>query len=607
MSIHILYDLQLEVRRLFIAGSRMAEGDLRLTKILPQLQKLGETAAVFKRVAQALTEVVEPASKNDGGAVKLLDLSTLLNSILYTQGATEVQGESVEVEGTDIELSTKLAYRKLSPIIESLTTKGQGRMERLNQAYENQLLKDFRILTVAVNALDDGYAEVADFVSEKVIPDFGDAALPLLRKQFDLLGGRSHARRLNLMYPILKESGLELYLQAAREGSTEVRTAAIELLGNYPEQESFILEQADDKKKEIRKAAFAGLAKLGTEKAVDRLFKAITTVKDREIAVETASDCEVPELTLKIIANAEEALERIVSGTDMQEACLQLQADVVCLDGSKQQQEVLTFLKKLLLTEGFMIPETDAIQENAANILLWMGTPEAYEFLVSLQPVYKGRYMITSFNAAFRTLPADEVYERYAKELKTQKKKSWAHSFLISALHRLMPSWKRKLDLAGNGYSPYKDEKRLDPRWIHVLMDINEPELVAELAETPDKKVEAYLISNFQLKPKLNHQTASILLALFRIGCKEAPEMLMSVLEKEKKDLYYFSEVQYALFYMLPRSYADRLKQFAETLTYESVKRQVLDVAEQIAEKPEESAIDEKGAGIWGWIKSKMS
>ncbi|WP_240418310.1 HEAT repeat domain-containing protein [Paenibacillus periandrae] len=632
MSIAILSDLQQEIRRLFIAGSGLAEGDLRLTKILPQLQKLGEAAPVFNRVAQSLAQVIEP-QKAEQAAVKLLDLSILVNSILYTQGTTEPAGgmaESVQVEGTNIACSTTIPHRKLHPAVEALTSKGQGRMEQLRLSFEDGCLQDFRIIPIVVAALDDGYSEIAEFVYEKVIPAYGADALPALREQYNPQGGKSDGRRLKLLHRLLDASGMDLYLQAAQEGSLDVRSAAIELLGNYSEQESYILEQADDKKKEIRSAAFAGLAKLGTERAVDRLYQALTSSKDRELAAEPVSQCRAATLTSKIIANAEENLQLIVSGQgkvgaanaavnkEREEAIKQLLADVQALD-EKQPEEVLAFLKKLLSTSDFIIPETEEIQQQAANQLLWMHTPEAYEFAISLQDAYNGTFIAHSFRAAYKTLSPEEVYKRFAPVLSNPKKV--AAKQLLGAIHRVTPSLSKQLLAAGwddedfnaTSFAAGESASKLDPKWIDVFVEIDEEELVWCLADRPNPQIAAYMSRKAQLKPSFRtHRTSSLLLALFRIGYKEAPELLMGILEKESvKNLYYLDTEQRALLNLLPRSYADRLQKFAEALTYENIKNQILEIAESVAAKPEELAanesVTEKGKGLWGWIKNKMS
>ena len=84
MSIPVLTQVYDEVRRLSIAGSVVATGDFRLKKLIPPLEQSGQKAPVFAKVAQAVTKVVESNDKNSAEA--LLDLSTLVNAVLYTQG-----------------------------------------------------------------------------------------------------------------------------------------------------------------------------------------------------------------------------------------------------------------------------------------------------------------------------------------------------------------------------------------------------------------------------------------------------------------------------------------------------------------------------------------
>ena len=59
MSIPVLIEVYDEMRRLAIAGSAVAPGDFRLKKLIPPLEKSGEKAPVFAKVAQAATAVVE--------------------------------------------------------------------------------------------------------------------------------------------------------------------------------------------------------------------------------------------------------------------------------------------------------------------------------------------------------------------------------------------------------------------------------------------------------------------------------------------------------------------------------------------------------------------
>ncbi|TNJ62379.1 HEAT repeat domain-containing protein [Paenibacillus hemerocallicola] len=602
MSIDVLFELQHEVRRLFIAGSGLAAGDMRLQKTVPQLEKLGESSPVFTRLAKSVSQVL--TGDSGSSAVALLELGNLLQSVLYTQGTTETKDELRPLDGTDMSLKDPVPFRKLQPLLQALTQKGQGRLEQLQQACEERLFRDFRVLPAAVQALDDSYAEVPEYLHRVVLPDYGLEALDVLRSRFRPEGGKGDARRLDLIHRLLRESSMELLLHASAEGSMEVRTTAIELLGHYLSQESYLLDMADDKKKEIRRAAYTALSRLASGPAIDRLRKALNS-KDREIAIEPIQQCDAHELVEFVIQDAEKLLDKIVSKTGGEQIVQQLLASLRSLEG-KRVPKVTGLLIKLLSTDGFIVPETEAAQEAAAELLLEQRSPEADLFAVSLHEPYKRKFIAYSFKAALRICPADEIYEKYAPDLK-QKKQPYAKP-LLRAIHETVPTLAEQL-LREPEEDEYPDN--WDPRWVRLFAEIDEEELVCGLIREPDRDIESYLVKKCMEKPNFGHyRTINLLLALFRIGYRDAPELMMNVLESGgKRQLYYLDRTQHELLSMLPGAYADRLRTFAETLTYDSVKKQVLDVADSLALKPAETDVpehDKKGTGIWGWIKNKM-
>ena len=89
MSISILNQVYDEVRRSAIAGSAVAAGDFRLKKLIPALEKAGRNVPVFAKVAQAARQLIESDEQNSAA---LLELTTLINAILYTQGETGCNG-----------------------------------------------------------------------------------------------------------------------------------------------------------------------------------------------------------------------------------------------------------------------------------------------------------------------------------------------------------------------------------------------------------------------------------------------------------------------------------------------------------------------------------
>src|SRR5688572_16619542 len=128
MSIPVLTQVYDEVRRLSIAGSVVAAGDFRLKKLVPALEQSGQKAPVFAQVAKSVTKLVESSEKTSGEA--LLELSTLINAILYTQGETGLAGELTPIETTDLgQQVTQASARVLKPLLEALSTTGSGRLE----------------------------------------------------------------------------------------------------------------------------------------------------------------------------------------------------------------------------------------------------------------------------------------------------------------------------------------------------------------------------------------------------------------------------------------------------------------------------------------------
>src|SRR5688572_17575987 len=102
MSIAVLSQVYDEVRRLAIAGSNLAAGDFRLKKLVPPLEASAAKAPVFGKVAQAITAAIDAPAKDSAAA--LLELSTLVSAILYTQGETGVEGKLEPIESTEIGL-----------------------------------------------------------------------------------------------------------------------------------------------------------------------------------------------------------------------------------------------------------------------------------------------------------------------------------------------------------------------------------------------------------------------------------------------------------------------------------------------------------------------
>lgn len=200
MKLQPLYDLQQEINRLFIAGSKFAKGDPRLQKHVPILNKLGEKAPVFSKLAKDVEELADTDAQQS--PEKLMSISVLLYSILYTQGEAVEAGVEEKPQTPNFsldEVNTEFSYFQLKPAIEALTTSNSGRMELIKEAHEKGVFKDSRTYMYVDKALGDKYADLTHWIVTTLIPLIGEPLIPVLLKSFDYADTAEEARRLKAL------------------------------------------------------------------------------------------------------------------------------------------------------------------------------------------------------------------------------------------------------------------------------------------------------------------------------------------------------------------------------------------------------------------------
>ena len=108
-----------------------------------------EGAGVRQGRAGRATAVVDSNDKT--ASVALLELTTLVNAILYTQGETGIAGKFEPLETTDLGgQATQAGARVLKPLLEALSSTGSGRMELIRDAFERGTFKDLRLVKPAL-------------------------------------------------------------------------------------------------------------------------------------------------------------------------------------------------------------------------------------------------------------------------------------------------------------------------------------------------------------------------------------------------------------------------------------------------------------------------
>src|SRR5579884_1023404 len=560
MSLPVLTQTYEEVRRLAIAGSVVAPGDFRLKKLIPPLMQTGQKVPVFAKVGEAVSRLVEGDEKTSAAA--LLELTTLIQAVLYTQGQTGIEGELEPIKTIDLgRARTQTSARVLKPLQDALTTTGSGRMEIIREAYERGAFHDFRLIAPALVALDDSYPEIPAFVAEHVLPLYGPALLPELQATFDPKGRAGHARRLLLMHQFDPQGTRDYVQRALDEGSREVRIAAIRCLGDVPEDLPFLLEQAKVKAKEVRSAAFNALAKCSSDDAACVLCKAMESA-DLELAVEAIRTSRQPLVTKFLLDATEKQFQALVGRKEKDSKKLGAQNQRMCLllDCLKERAETRT--QELLLNMFESKERLAAVkgepsgQDVVESLVFTMaaGPPRVQSALVDAHETLSAASLPEAFTAACTSRPREEVFRLFSpyltapvNEKRKDRDPAYAKRFAITSF--LLS--RRRFWYVGSDLSE-EIETPLDPQWLDLAVKMGQSDLVQALAEPGHAGANALLIQLFhkQLgKSEAEHKLFHLIEAMIRVGHPEVIDCTIEVIKRSAKS----PESGYWVMYVIPK------------------------------------------------------
>ncbi len=553
MSIAVLNEVYDETRRLAIAGSGLASDDFRLKKLVAPLEKAGAKAPVFAKVAAAIQKVVEGPAKES--AESLLELSTLVTAILYTQGETGLKGKAKAIETSNLGIPTSDASaRVLKPLIEALTTTGSGRLEIIRDAHQRGAFRDLRLVKPAVAAIDDVYPEIGDFVADNVLPIFGKAIYPELRQSFDPKGKGGHVRRLRLMYQLDPKLTEELVEQALESGSKEVTIAALACLKNSKEHLSYLLEQTKSKLKDVRRAALQSIAPMKDKEVVAALVNALSGT-DLEIATHSASQNPNPQLLTFLLEDAQRQLDELFTIKAKAKLKKPLQRFHVFLDcfSSRNDKKTEAFLLNCFDRRDDLAKlkgDTDGkeINRRVASLLVSVNSKVGQRKLVEAHATLDESLFRYSVFAALRTCKPKQVYDTFSPyyTAKLNKGRNPAKSKRDDVAQALMDCSK---DYESYGYyghyhgdsdyllqSEVMKEVKLDPGWLDAAVETVDLDTVMALARPKHKPTLELLAKTMDdgLKKKggdIGYELARVLETMIQIQHPGAVDYFVTTLK----------------------------------------------------------------------------
>ena len=596
MRLQPLYDLQQEINRLFIAGSKFAKGDLRLQRQIPVFKKLGEKAPVFTKIATDMEELIQTDTRQS--AEKLMALSALLYSILYTQGETvdtdaELRDQEPLIALDDV--NTGFSYLQLRPVILALSTSNQGRLEVLKDARKRGLFSDSRTFQYLDLALADKYGELADYVEKIIIPDVGKPMLPFLHQSFQYVDKTEHVRRLRILEK-LSSAEIPQMTERILSGSLPLLQAeTVLILAKDPANEELIMKLAGDKNKLVREAAYNALAKLDTKNALERLKDLYIQAKDKvqqlPAIVSALAASKLPYFFDEIFEQVNDTFEAFISldkKTDDKVLAgafekFTIMLRVLCGKTMPQVDEFYVhilsnrpFFELLKAKKTLLSAQVSNMMRSISQSLEERGNEEAVRFYdMHMDRIIQSEWNDILWSSYFSMTeclkwPKEKIYDRFYPAYKK------GNLQIISLFFVFTENKYYNYYTNNEDWVVYVD--RIDKRWIDVMYDVfdgkqkwdsyhHQALILLDACEEPASKK-----FNKLLQSILKYTQISVQINIFRYLMKRSLsdkfDIIYSTLEKQPKNTdntYWLKQLSGTGFWtQFPEKYAEKFRKLGE-------------------------------------------
>jgi hypothetical protein len=232
MRLKIIDELLSETERIFMAGARLAPGDIRLKKHIETLEKLGEKSPPFKKLSEKFSTLYN--ASEDTASQALLEAASLLQSI------TAVMSDSAPDKPISPHTGT-MTYIQSYPlsydILQHMLTHTDVKNRAINGSYDYFLdprLNDYVIASLRNNAQTETIPNEAVLLTgTDIIPRLVDALNEKKRAYYMKI---SVLRALHILsYPVTYEMVCEIF----DKGSQYILETA-DIIKDYPEGIEFL-------------------------------------------------------------------------------------------------------------------------------------------------------------------------------------------------------------------------------------------------------------------------------------------------------------------------------------------------------------------------------
>ncbi len=265
MDTRRLLELKTCLEEAAAAGTNLVPGDVRLRAAV---EALAGSAASDPACAEICAEAMALLSADAAGRpAHLLDTLALLIGTLRESAQTDVPGEfaALEAAGGSYE---PIAYSRLKPVIEALTSSGSGRITILTEAWEShpEYFSDARVHPYIARALSDPNEEMEELLSAILLSQ-GKRIVPALEEDFTPDSRRETMRRVYWAARLAGPEANGWLLSILPESQNEVRETVIAALGVSQDNAALLQELYGSETGKCRDAALRALAWMGDEQS----------------------------------------------------------------------------------------------------------------------------------------------------------------------------------------------------------------------------------------------------------------------------------------------------------------------------------------------------
>lgn len=421
MNLTPLYDVKDRLEHAAIAGTSLIAEDFRLQRAIDGLAPLAAASPVFAKIKAGADALLTAPSEERGA--KLLDVLSLVDAVVYTQGTTEVAGE---IQPLDIGVGgyVPASYAQLQPLITALTGTGSGRMTVVQDAWDNhpEYFSDFRVLPHVVTTLSCTYSELAD-LAERILVAQGMGVIPVLKQDFAPDGKKEMVRRVRIIARLVGAAENEWYRAILPDSTKAVREVLITALSYSQDNTQLLLDLCKTERGSLKKTAFRSLACMNSPEA--REFWETEVKKRPKSAWElfgfnSRLAADIAARTLKA------QIETLLQTDGTPEISYEDLCSVITTSYGKYSDEMRDCWRWLgsqmesLDNTAYEKPRyaaltlSELLEKGLLVTVLWNPCEETFVLAREMFAPDSYRFVGAAFAADLLTLPADELYEKYA-------------------------------------------------------------------------------------------------------------------------------------------------------------------------------------------------